>query len=880
MTLLVEDSSKTFIGAGTVGPFTWTWRFFDNDDITAKRISDEGVETALVETTDYVLTGANTYQGGVLTLVAILAVGETLYVERNSPALQEVDLRNQGDFFPETYEEALDKTVAMVQDKGRAGDNSLRYSPPATGVSRIFPAPVPLNLVRFKADGLGLESIAVPTLLPGGVVEADIVERVTDIFSLINVSGPDVNKTYLVLGFFFTAPESKPKGGGAFVWQAGLNKINANGGTIIDPGNTGGFDGTVSTLAAFLAAQGGGIGTGCWVSIQEKGIFHISSFGAVSDGVTSDHAPTQAAADTAETGDTIVIPGNTFYNIHVNIPGGINVITTGLVLDGTSGFPLFNIGSTSVMDTSGAKYYFKVKRKTTSDFSSLNDAAVRFINISQAQIDIRFIQGYTIGFIMEADTSLTSSDLGCAWNTVNVGIVTDCLIVVDQRLTSGGGGTPFGNQNEFFFYGAYTNRNLVATNLTTDGNFVDGTDITTYIIRGFNINGNSYYNPAIEMSWLRPGDGQQFRGTGILLEDSRNNKLYDARFEDAIGAVAKITGDSRENSFSVLYSDPSHNPAIIDESIRKSNYLFLQSDTGEIQSKGVWDSGNLSQSATSGSSPAFPKLLNVGFLTKSTDADPTPISAYTAHYVSPEYLEITSGTNGIAVRVDTSLSKEFVLKRELSGAFGGRVAFSAREADGTQIITGAPVATPLAVLTLESSGAFKSWGFPTDVTGDVVFKVTDSVDHVVIYLAGGTNPQKIKRFQIHVLGNGTPIVTPGFVGGNTGQRMSELSPLLGQYEAGETVFNSAPASAEAYCWITSVAGFASNQSYSPSSAVSQGNYKYIAGSPDEVYYCQQAGTTGASSEPTAAGGKGQVDGTVIWDYAGPRATHIAGPAIP
>lgn len=268
MTLLVEDSSKTFIGAGTVGPFTWTWRFFDNDDITAKRISDEGVETALVETTDYTLTGANTYQGGVLTLVAVLAVGETLYVERNSPALQEVDLRNQGDFFPETYEEALDKTVAMVQDKGRAGDNSLRYSPPATGVSRIFPAPVPLNLVRFTADALGLESIDVPTLLPGGVVEADLVERVKDIFSLINVSDPDVNKTYFVLGFFFTAPVSNPKGGGSFIWQAGLNKNIANGATIVDPDNTGGFDGTISTRDAFLNAQGSGIGTGCWVRTE------------------------------------------------------------------------------------------------------------------------------------------------------------------------------------------------------------------------------------------------------------------------------------------------------------------------------------------------------------------------------------------------------------------------------------------------------------------------------------------------------------------------------------------------------------------------------------------------------------------------------------
>lgn len=333
MTLLVEDSSKTFIGAGTVGPFTWTWRFFDNDDITAKRISAEGVETALVETTDYTLTGANTYQGGVLTLVEILSVGETLYVERNTPSLQEVDLRNQGDFFPETYEEALDKTVAILQDEGRSGDDSLRYSPPATGVSRVFPAPVAHHLVRFTADALGLESIDVPTLLPGGVVEADLVERVTDIFSLINVSDPDANKAYTVLGFFFTAPESNPKGGGVFTWQEGLNKNLADGTSIVDPATTGGFDGTPSTLTAYFAAQGTGIGNGCWVIIQvaPASATEYATVGAnIAGSISLVHAG--GSEGTASTSAPIDI--NTFYRVVIEI----TTTTSGFVkilFDGT-----------------------------------------------------------------------------------------------------------------------------------------------------------------------------------------------------------------------------------------------------------------------------------------------------------------------------------------------------------------------------------------------------------------------------------------------------------------------------------------------------------------------------------------------------------------
>lgn len=119
MTVLVEESSKTFEGSGNNGPFTWTWRFLSNSHISVTLIDALGNEMPLTEGVDYALAGALSYAGGSLILTDDLAVGNSLYVERNTPALQSVDLRNHGDFFPETYEEALDALAMVDQELSR-----------------------------------------------------------------------------------------------------------------------------------------------------------------------------------------------------------------------------------------------------------------------------------------------------------------------------------------------------------------------------------------------------------------------------------------------------------------------------------------------------------------------------------------------------------------------------------------------------------------------------------------------------------------------------------------------------------------------------------------------------------------------------------------
>lgn len=127
------------------------------------------------------------------------------------------------------------------------------------------------------------------------VADFDPTQQVDNIFNLTEIIGQSDGDSVFVFGYFTSFPQIEFNGGGQFVWQANLDKNNANGGTIIDPSNIGGFDGTPSTRDAFLAAQGGGSGLGCWVRINIENI-NVSMFGPVGDGVTEEDAPFEAAS--------------------------------------------------------------------------------------------------------------------------------------------------------------------------------------------------------------------------------------------------------------------------------------------------------------------------------------------------------------------------------------------------------------------------------------------------------------------------------------------------------------------------------------------------------------------------------------------------------
>lgn len=78
----------------------------------------------------------------------------------------------------------------------------------------------------------------------------------------------------------------KTKSRSVYYFDAQIEKSKANGGTVIDPTKLGGFDGTRSTIASFLNAQGTGTGNGCFV-LSSDIVPTPYHFGAVGDGATN-----------------------------------------------------------------------------------------------------------------------------------------------------------------------------------------------------------------------------------------------------------------------------------------------------------------------------------------------------------------------------------------------------------------------------------------------------------------------------------------------------------------------------------------------------------------------------------------------------------------
>ncbi len=135
-----------------------------------------------------------------------------------------------------------------------------------------------------------------------------ITASAASVYALITIDSSNVDDGYTVSVEGFYAGDNL---GMTYSWNSSANKNTANGGTIIDPDNIGGFLGTTATLSAYLAAQGGGTGSGCWV-LNYSGDINVKWFGAKGDDSTDDTTPlTSALAAAVAARRTLYMPGGT-----------------------------------------------------------------------------------------------------------------------------------------------------------------------------------------------------------------------------------------------------------------------------------------------------------------------------------------------------------------------------------------------------------------------------------------------------------------------------------------------------------------------------------------------------------------------------------------
>ncbi len=116
MTVASETNrSGPYNGNGSTTVFAYGFRILDEDHISVVSQSAAGVETTLTIGTHYTVSGVGSPSGGNVTMLTAPVTGSKLTIIRNLPFTQEVDLENQGAYFAETIEAALDASVMRDQ---------------------------------------------------------------------------------------------------------------------------------------------------------------------------------------------------------------------------------------------------------------------------------------------------------------------------------------------------------------------------------------------------------------------------------------------------------------------------------------------------------------------------------------------------------------------------------------------------------------------------------------------------------------------------------------------------------------------------------------------------------------------------------------------
>lgn len=115
MTVASEvNRSGPYTGNGVTTVFDYEFRILDETHIRVVR-EEAGIETTLTLGADYTVGGVGDDGGGSITVLVAPLSSQTITNLRNMPFTQETDLENQGPFFAQTIEDALDLGVMRDQ---------------------------------------------------------------------------------------------------------------------------------------------------------------------------------------------------------------------------------------------------------------------------------------------------------------------------------------------------------------------------------------------------------------------------------------------------------------------------------------------------------------------------------------------------------------------------------------------------------------------------------------------------------------------------------------------------------------------------------------------------------------------------------------------
>ena len=128
MTVSSSTNRVSYSGNGTLTTFAYTFKVFDQSDLTVILRASNGAETIQTITTDYTVTGVGDVGGGNVVFTTAPTATETVVILREQGLTQGLDLVPNDPFPAQSLEESLDKLTFMVQQHNEELGRAIKAS--------------------------------------------------------------------------------------------------------------------------------------------------------------------------------------------------------------------------------------------------------------------------------------------------------------------------------------------------------------------------------------------------------------------------------------------------------------------------------------------------------------------------------------------------------------------------------------------------------------------------------------------------------------------------------------------------------------------------------------------------------------------------------
>jgi hypothetical protein len=188
MTVLSQARKITYQGNGVASSFSFSFVVYASTDLVVTKLDAAGVETVLSEgagTGNYSVSVASYPGSGSITYPASgaskLAVGEAITIKRVLTLEQATDLDNQGGYFPDVQETALDKLLIIDLQQQELIDRAIKFPvSDSSAISTEFPvaAQRASKFAAFNAAGEPIAAAGV-TGVPVSAFAAQLLDDAT-----------------------------------------------------------------------------------------------------------------------------------------------------------------------------------------------------------------------------------------------------------------------------------------------------------------------------------------------------------------------------------------------------------------------------------------------------------------------------------------------------------------------------------------------------------------------------------------------------------------------------------------------------------------------------------------------------------------------------